>query len=446
MATLDTALQLHRPRLLADPAQKLGMHDAGLASAQTSALASLPSALPSPDIVVAPAAPRPEWAEFIALRQRALAIAEAHTGALRRLTLLRRANEELQNSFLALERHLPADAKAPELIFAEERQTTDARVTLGWGSPGIEQILPVTSVGLSAIEVSFCDIAQRSDSLLHIQLTSLENQQVVDQWTVPTERLAAGWMLFTLARPLVGSPRTLVMRFDLEGSADASVSLHVGRVQPVRLFQTRNAATHAALRANALSMRLWCGEPFAVHAAQPNLILPDVSGHSAKAQRYRPLAQALLAKACLANADDVTFDFAPVSHVAYRQAVACHPPARGMTVASLPLPQGARVTDLLVEVEVGNEKSGAVEFAVVLAADAERAKVLLTGAAAPTREEAVSPWVAVSFGHKAWVEANTAHGAHRHGVAFLATRMAKPGNNNFAWARFREPSIVAALP
>jgi hypothetical protein len=190
-------------------------------------------------------------------------------------------------------------------------------------------------------------------------------------------------------------------------------------------------------------MRLWCGEPYSVYAAQPHPVLPDVHRRgAAKNDSYTPLAQALLAKSSHANVDDVRFDFAPVSHVAYRHAIACHPPSRGMTIAALPLPQGARIIGLIAEAEVGNEKAEAVEFALVLASDVDRAKQLLTAAAEPTPEEAVSTWVTASMGHKAWLEARTAQGTHRRGVAFLATRMAKPGNNNFAWARFREPSIA----
>lgn len=193
-------------------------------------------------------------------------------------------------------------------------------------------------------------------------------------------------------------------------------------------------------------MRLWCGEPFSLYAVQATVVLPDAHRRDgAKNDTYMPLAQALLAKSSHANVDDVRFDFAPVSHVAYRHAIACHPPSRGMTIAGLPLPHGARIFGLTAEAEVGNEKANAVEFALVLASDVERAKQLLTAATEPTPEEAVSDWVTARFGHKAWVEARTAQGAHHHGIAFMATRMAKPGNNNFAWARFREPSI-AMLP
>lgn len=435
MATLDSALQFRQSEAAPSSRPLLDVPTPARPEASEGPVPRSSAVAPATQI---------SWSKYLALRSRVGEIAKARTLAMRRLTILRRANEELQNSFLALERHLPADASALDLIFADERRVADARVTLGWGSPGLEQTLPAMSLGLSAIELSFCDLAHRPGSLLHIQLTSLENQLVVDQWTVPTDRLAADWIMFALSRALAGPPRTLGLRLDFEGDADASVSLHVGNIQPARSFQVRNAATHAALRANGLTMRLWCGEPFSIRAAQPNLILADAQQHSAGGLRFLPVAQSLLADAHLANDADVSFDFAPVSHVAYRHAVACHPPARGMTIAALPLPQGAHVTSLRSTVEVGNEKSDEVEFALVLAADADRAKLLLAAGALPTPDEAVSPWTAAAFGRRAMLEATLAKGAHRHGVAFLATRMAKPGNNNFAWARFRDPSILAA--
>jgi hypothetical protein len=378
------------------------------------------------------------------LRGRIVEAARGRTAALRRLTALRRANETLQNAFLALERALPAGADALDSVFADERQSPEARMTLGWGSPGLEQILPVSSVGLSAIELSLCDIAQRPGSRLHVHLTSREEQQVVDRWTVPIERLTAGWTMFALTRPLVGRPRTLELRLDFEGQADAGVSLHLGRVQPVRMFQVRNAASGAALRPNNLSMRLWCGEPFAAHATQPNIIAADVRRMGPQGMPFIPLAPALLGKAAHSNADEVKFDFAPVSHMAYRIAIACHPPARGMTLASVPLPPGLRVAAVASEAEVGNDKAKAVEFALVLAADAARAKELLSGESAPRPEEAFSGWHPASFEGRVPIEANVAEAGTRYPVLYLATRMSKPGNNNFAWARFRNLSLMAA--
>jgi len=91
---------------------------------------------------------------------------------LRRLTALRRANEELQNSFLAIERRMPPGANALEQVFADERQSAEARVTLGWGSPGLGQVLPVSSVGVSAISLSFLCIAPRPAEAFHSRALS----------------------------------------------------------------------------------------------------------------------------------------------------------------------------------------------------------------------------------------------------------------------------------
>ena len=76
---------------------------------------------------------------------------------------------------------MPPGANALEQVFADERQSAEARVTLGWGSPGLGQVLPVSSVGVSAISLSFLCIAPRPGAVLRVHLCSLEDQQVIDR-------------------------------------------------------------------------------------------------------------------------------------------------------------------------------------------------------------------------------------------------------------------------
>ena len=400
--------------------------------------------LPAPSKATQQPTPALPDGQYIEQRRRVIGAAREHVAALRRLTALRRANEELQNSFLAIERRMPPGANALEQVFADERQSAEARVTLGWGSPGLGQVLPVSSVGVSAISLSFLGIAPRPGAVLRIHLCSLEDQQVIDRWSIPLERLVAGWTMLSLTNPLAGPTRTLDLRLDLDGQADSAVSLHLGDPQRVRLFQVRNAGTETSLLQNGLSMQVWCGEPFGAYATQAHVIVADAKHVSANGLRQIPLSPTLLARAKLVNSDDVKLAFEPVSHVPYRAAIACHPPKRGMTLAAIPLPSRLRPMALAADIEVGNDKSSDVEFAIVLAADVERAQRLLAGSELALEDEAFSGWYVASPTSPAALSASLRRPARQPLLAFAATRMAQPGSNDFAWARFRNISLAAA--
>ena len=386
----------------------------------------------------------PETAESVYLdyRNRLVRLAQDRALTMRRLTIYRRANEELQNAFLSLERHLPPGANAPDLVFADERRSSEARVTLGWGSPGLSQILPVSSFGISAISLSFFGIAPRAGALLRVHLSSLEDQRVIDRWSIPLEQLKTGWTMLALTRTLVGPSRTLDLRLDLDGQADSAVSLHLGTVQPIETFRVRNAATNLPMVGSGVAMQIWCGEPFGAGANQPNTIAADVQRDAGGSGHFEPLAASLLEKVKRVNSDDAQFPFDPVSFVSYRTGITCHPPVAGRTTASLPLPAGCAVRAFTADVEIGNDKSSPVDFAVAIASDEERARLLFEGTA-PADTEAVSAWTSVAHGTPVTLtalrRADTAPA-----TAFVATRMSQPGNNDFAWARFRNIAIAAS--
>ncbi len=398
---------------------------------------------PEPEAAATPA-PRSAREHYLEQRQRLITVSRSQTLALRHLVNQRRANEELQNSFLELERRLSPIASNLELVFADERQSAEARLTLGWGSPGLAQVLPVASDGVSAIALSLFGVAARPDAVIRIHLCSTEEQFVIDRWTIPLSRLSTGWTMLALTRALVGPPRTLELRFDLDGQADSAVSLHLGAPQPVVQFQVRNALTGVPFVENGVSMQVWCGDPFGTQAIKGDLIVADPRPQGAGPGRYSLVTPSLLSGVSRVKTTEAGLSFNPVSFVPYRAAIACHPPSSGVTIASVPLPVIHRICGLASTIEVGNEMSRPVEFALAVAGDEERAQGLLEGRFDPAEGEAVSEWTGAAFGVPATISMSFKPNERGTERAYLSTRMAGKGGNDFAWARFRNLSFAMA--
>jgi hypothetical protein len=365
-------------------------------------------------------------------------VARQHVGALRRLTALRRANEELQNCFAGLERVLPQDARGMTQVFADEPPLAATKLKLGWSSGGLAQTLPVSSTGLSAVELLLGDIRASDHGKLHVHLISLENHAVLDRWTLPLDEVASGWTMFCLTRPLVGPTRTLELRLDVECDADVNVGVTLGGGRTIEPFRARDPAGGKIAAQHGLAMRVWCGDSETAFARHPQVILADAREAAGTGQVEVPLSPTLMARVEHATAQTVRFDFEPVTHIPYRVAVGVHPAPHGVTLARLDLPADTVVFAARAELQVGSDKANPVEFAMVLATDLDRAMALLEDPEKAEPIEAVSPWHRAAFGEAPVIEASPAQPTTRELKLFLATRMPTGTTHHFAWARFRD--------
>ncbi|WEK03632.1 MAG: DUF6212 domain-containing protein [Candidatus Devosia phytovorans] len=378
-------------------------------------------------------------------RRLLLTSAQRRVAALRRLTGLRRINEDLQNCFHGLERVLPPDAAGLSLTFQDEPGVPDSKLTLGWSSNGLAQVLPVSSTGISAFELRLSDIRAGHGATLHVHLVSPDDHRVVDRWTVPLEDTSAGWTMFCLTAPIVGPTHGLEVRLDVECDEDVHVALSLGAGQTVAPFRARNPVLQVDASPRGLAMRVWCGDAHGSFGRHGNALVADGRRSGADGLVDVPLSPGLIAQVQHVDAEPAVGDFKAVSWVPYRVAVACHPPAHGFTLACLPLPSGMAIRGIGLDVEVGNPKSRTVEFAMVVASDAERAKTLLEGTATTGAEESFSGWVAADFDAGSSLLVQQARPFPRGSRVYLATRMLVAGNRDYAWARFRRIALKVHL-
>ncbi len=367
------------------------------------------------------------------LRRRLEASTTARVSGLRALSKLRRANEDIQNSFAALEKCAEATTEL-DLVLADEPHAPRLTIGLNGAIDGIAQVLPVSSAGISAIELFISDVRYGVGSRLRLYLVGREDHHVLDCWTLDPDKLEVGWNTFSLNRAITGASRTLELRIHLEGNAGLTFGL--GAMQPVRLFQARVGENWSA-RPNGLALRIWAGSPDPSRTVWTNVISADDRSFVPGRFSSAALSPTLLAKVSLAKPGDTNMEFPAVSITANEATVGCHPSSHGVTIGQLPLPAGRKTIAVSADAIVANAEADPVEFALVLAQDLTTATKILETGFPPAAAEAFSGWIRATPDDGAVVIATSAQPVDRRTKLFFATRMETPGRSDFAWARLR---------
>lgn len=399
-------------------------------------------AVPAP-LAAAPNAPQP-LAEILAQFARLLtAQAECMTGLSRDLAKLRISNEQLQNNFSALEGLLSRRGLQPyDLDFVNEPVDCQIDILKEAAQQRVTQILSVGSRGVSAVGIHFTGLPARGHATVKVQVTSLEDGLIVDTWKLSVSDLREGWNVFGFKRTLAGPARTLELSVSGVGERSDLPLLSLGSPQPIERFRVHDGDSRQSLGDASLALQVWTGlaavalpswatywssQRASVNAApealQEEAVSPDVLGFTT-----------------LLDADGGTFNFPAVRPLVAERAIACHPPTSGMTVARIPGACRAGALRVSASALIDNPKARQVEFALATTSDSSRARALLNGATSPGAGESVSTWIRVEPGTRKQINAFIAQPVAHWQDIFVATRMAEPGNNNFAWAKIQHIS------
>ena len=356
------------------------------------------------------------------------------------LKTLRSLNDDLQNRYAAIEAFLNRHGLQPlDLLFSNEpaENPLNPNVLASASSDGISQILPVPSSGVSGVAVHIDQTAQRADIKLRAQLMTLEDLRIVDSWHFSSGDLATGWNIFGLSRSTAGLRRTLEFRLQAEETEDEVPLLSVGGLQPVEMFQVRDAATGLPVLKNSLALQVWGGIPGVSMPPHANC-LPAQSQQVGLDEGFRdvPIAPGILEHASLANSDEVSFDFEAIMPLPSERAIGCHPPADGMTIGQLPAACPPQIVRMSAKAFIDNSRAADIDFAIAVAKDLASAKALFTGEREQAVGEAFSGWQTVTYGESAHLSAFAGEQVGVWQNVYFATRMSAPGGNDFAWAKF----------
>ncbi|APG93942.1 DUF6212 domain-containing protein [Sinorhizobium americanum] len=363
----------------------------------------------------------------------------------RELLALRTLNDNLQNRFAAVESFVDRQGLQPfDLAFSNEPVSSSSRsnVLADASFKGVSQILPVASAGVSAIAIHFERLAHRDEATLHAQLVTLEDRQVVEKWIIPFSRLHQGWNYLGLSRTLAGLRRTLKLQLHIEDLDDEMPLLSLGGLQPLEMFQVQDAGNDAPLLKNSLAMQVWCGMPGVLLPSWANY-LPAQSGQARdEGFREMPLANGIIDLATLANTEEIAFEFPAIMALPEERAIACHPPSTGITIGRLPAACPPKILRISSTAMIDNDQSQDVDFALVIAGDLNSARQLFSEARGAGSGEGFSGWTSVTHGEEARINAFIAEQVGIWQNIYFATRMRNPGDNAFAWAKFRDISLM----
>lgn len=398
-------------------------------------------------------APEPHWfdpadsaglaAHLLGNAQKALQRQAAMNTALaRQLAAARQSNEDLQNRFAALESFIDRHGLQPfERAFindpAQETAGSEAMAAnvLAMAARGrLTQILPVASLGVSAIALHVAKPAPRSDATLKITLASIEDGREIETWPVPASELPAGWTTLSLRSAIAGLRRTLRLSIAVEGARGDLPILSLGGAQPLELFRLQDMDLKQSVSAASLALQVYVG--------LPGVVPPSPGGFAARAEpsaggmREQSLPAEILAGTVQAKLDANAGGFDGVSYLEGERILSCHPPAFGMTIAKVPDGAPARALRLSANLLVDHAQAKEVEFALAVTGDEARAMQLLSGSAEPVAGEGFSGWTRVPAKQPRFASVYLDGKSGKPTDFYLATRMVEPGNHDFAWARF----------
>ncbi|CTQ57871.1 MAG: DUF6212 domain-containing protein [Roseibium album] len=374
-------------------------------------------------------------------------VAEHVKSAARRLVLsnrelrtLRNLNDDLQNRFAAIESFLNRHGLQPlDLVFSNEpaENPLNANVLASASRDGISQILPVPSSGVSGVSVHLDQPVGRQDLKLRAQLVTLEDLRIVDTWQISSGDLTTGWNIFGLSKSTAGLNRTLEFRLQVEDADEDVPLLSLGSLQPIEMFQVRDAANGMPVLKNSLALQVWGGIPGVSMPPSANYI-PAQSQQVGLSEGFRdmPIAPGILEHASLANTDEVSFDFEAIMPLPAERAIGCHPPAEGITIGELPAACPPQIIRMSAKAFIDNSRAADIDFAIAVAGNLEAAKALFREQREQTVGEAFSGWKTVSFGESAHLSAFASEQVGAWQNVYFATRMNEAGGNDFAWAKF----------
>jgi hypothetical protein len=380
-----------------------------------------------------------------ALPERLKVAAEQATRLWRELYQLRQAHENLQDQFNAVEGFLSRKNLQPtELIFENPVvEEQGGRQQIG-PLTRLTQILPVSSLGLSAIEIYVLDNehAGKIASDINVQLRTLEDGVVRGEWRLPRKVLSSGWITLGLPKTLSGMRRTPELVISCGPDSDLS-ALGLGPTQPIHEF----CVTYDGGRTlpHSLAFKAWSGLPGfrPVHAGR---LIEPLSSEPEELVRATALPLSALMAAEDLSELGYSLEYELVRYENNKAGVLCHPPPDGATLARLGRIDTTDLIGVSCMVALDHEMAAPVSFALIVSdADENAVRDRLAGRTDQNDPDRVFEWTG-------WHSLAATEQSHLHVMGnfadredlriFVATSMAKNDPNYYAWAMFSSFSAL----
>ncbi len=250
------------------------------------------------------------------------------------LVMLRRERETLFENFRVLEDAFRARNWEPASeIFAHDPFVDPKDEGIGrlMRESWVEQLLPVSSFGVSGFALHFRHVAKGSGEVI-VTLDYVESGEGVAEWIVPFSDLAADWNFFSLPKACDGSPRTLRLRVSANGAEPPAPSL--GHPIASRRYAARSRSLHGDLDHRPLAIKIYSGVPGVRPTALPNSIAPSALMSGRRIEDYRLPLDALRAVADV-SVSPIVPDFQTIRFLEHEDAIVCHPLPAGISAGAI---------------------------------------------------------------------------------------------------------------
>lgn len=378
-----------------------------------------------------------------ALPDRLKVTAEHATRLWRELSQLRRAHENLQDQFNAVEGFLSRKNLQPTELIFENPFVEDQGGRQQTGSVSrLTQLLPVSSLGLSAIELYVAGDVQEGvgASDIKVQLRTLEDNLVRGEWRLPRKNLSAGWITLGLPKALSGMRRTPELLISCGPEADLP-AFGLGPAQPIHEFCVQYDG--ARVLPYSLAFKAWSGLPGFRPVHSGRLIEP------LRSQSEEVVRDTVLPLSSLMAAEDLSdlgysVEYELVRYEKNKAGLLCHPPPEGVTLARLGKTDTTDLIGVSCMMALDHEMAAPVSFALIVSdADEQTVRNRMAGGEAEADEVFEwTGWNSVSAGEQSHLHV-MGDFADREGLKiFVATCMTRNDPNYYAWAMFSSFSAL----
>ena len=345
------------------------------------------------------------------------------------LTSVRRVHEETLNAFKRIEAFVSGNnlnSRTPSLTLSP-KGTASLRLRPG---QQVVQRLPVSSEGLSDIEIFCAALPARASGTLTAVLRTLEDDVEHASWIVASEGISGQTLRFCLPVALSSDVRSPVLELDWHGTTQLTLEYAVAH--PDERFQAQLDGTPAV---NVLAMRIWTYLPGSMAPLPVNGILPSATSDTGLCKR-------VLDSAMLATALNITLQSTGSEFLADHAAIQVHPMPEGISAMCVrgAIPEGA--VQVSARIYTASDQAQDIEYALALLPFLKTTKELVFDQTLP---DLCSDWVMLKPDSKGEVHLFMQDPLAASHDLVLMTRLARrPGDTAYGWARFDNIRIFLA--
>ncbi|WP_139257581.1 DUF6212 domain-containing protein [Natronohydrobacter thiooxidans] len=372
-------------------------------------------------------------AQFIAEQLNAITIRQARriVDLSSALKSVRSVHEETLSAFKKIEAFVSGNNLCSRTQSLTLAPTASVSLKLRAGQQVVQR-LPVSSEGLSDIEIYCAALPKRSSGILTAVLRTLEDDVEHASWIVSAEEISGPTLRFCLPVALSSDIRSPVLELGWDGST--VLPLGYAMAHPDERFQAQLDGMPAV---NVLAMRLWTYLPGSMAPLPVDGILPASTNET-------DLRKCVLDSALLATVVNMTPESAASEYVADRAAIQVHPLPEDISAMCIRrgIPKGA--VQVSANIHTASDQAQNIEYALGLLPSSETAKPLTFDQTLP---EQSSDWVLLTPDSKGEVHLFMQEPLADVHDLVLMTRLAKrPGDAAYGWARFDNIRIQILAP